>query len=469
MQTIQNRYNPFETELAQIKVDDLGKLREVREGWYVEYKQQVPNASSVAKSISAFANAYGGWLFYGIGEKSKEDPVAGSFPGITREEADGYLQRIRQSAAQQLSPPPHFELKALWGPSEEIELPQDCAIICIWVPWSPKAPHVHKSGVIYRRVADSSEPAAENDRHFLGELFKRSDEIVSKFKAWVDEEPEFAEEEKHHPYLRLLLTTDPWSETDIWLGSSTKDIRKMFNPEGTRTTLPFDAIHTTANGFVARQLSNNDPSYLTLTWYLDRRLNSEILIPVSYLIAEDLKQTKSWLDGYAHRDHFISVMDRYKFKKIKILDINLLFRVFVGIAEIQSKLHTMIDRKPIYRVKTKMLNTGRCVPFLDVKSVMEKYETGGMPVLFKTHMSMERGHHPDSFHEVDCLPETPDYAVPSVHATIIFIKLTRALGIPILDDLEDEPSFGEAYDEIMSAGARSIEVQALRNLRQSKF
>jgi hypothetical protein len=54
-------YSPFPKPLSDIVAADLSVLRSVVEGWYVEYRRLVPNASSIAKSISAFANQFGGW------------------------------------------------------------------------------------------------------------------------------------------------------------------------------------------------------------------------------------------------------------------------------------------------------------------------------------------------------------------------------------------------------------------------
>jgi len=39
-------------------------LKEKYEGWYVEYKRQLPKNSAIAKSVTSFSNTYGGWLFY---------------------------------------------------------------------------------------------------------------------------------------------------------------------------------------------------------------------------------------------------------------------------------------------------------------------------------------------------------------------------------------------------------------------
>jgi predicted HTH transcriptional regulator len=107
-------YSPFQKEFAELCAGDLSALRTVTEGWYVEYKREVPNASSIAKSISAFANTYGGWLFYGVQEKSRAEQVAGAFPGIPQIELDGVLQQLRQAAATLVNPSPHFDVKPLF-------------------------------------------------------------------------------------------------------------------------------------------------------------------------------------------------------------------------------------------------------------------------------------------------------------------------------------------------------------------
>ncbi len=109
-------YSPFDKDLKDLEAESLSILRQVSEGWYIEYKREVPNATSIAKSISAFANTYGGWLFFGVVERSKEDTVAGEFPGIAGVQIDASLQRIRQAAASHVNPAPHFDCKVLWGP-----------------------------------------------------------------------------------------------------------------------------------------------------------------------------------------------------------------------------------------------------------------------------------------------------------------------------------------------------------------
>ena len=72
-------YNPFGKIIREIDTGDLSTLRDVSEGWYVEYKSEVPDAPSIAKSISALANTYGGWIFYGIDETDSSEKKGRQF------------------------------------------------------------------------------------------------------------------------------------------------------------------------------------------------------------------------------------------------------------------------------------------------------------------------------------------------------------------------------------------------------
>ncbi len=53
-------YSPFEKNIIDLEAIDLVTLKDVAEGWYVEYKSETSSATPIAKSISAFANTYGG-------------------------------------------------------------------------------------------------------------------------------------------------------------------------------------------------------------------------------------------------------------------------------------------------------------------------------------------------------------------------------------------------------------------------
>ena len=58
--------HPFEKAFQDLVAADLACLREVSEGWYVEYKSTAIAPRALAKSLSAFANQYGGYLFLAL-------------------------------------------------------------------------------------------------------------------------------------------------------------------------------------------------------------------------------------------------------------------------------------------------------------------------------------------------------------------------------------------------------------------
>jgi hypothetical protein len=55
-----SKFNPFNKEISKLEASDLVILREVYEGWFVDYKQDIIPAKDLAKQIAAFANSNGG-------------------------------------------------------------------------------------------------------------------------------------------------------------------------------------------------------------------------------------------------------------------------------------------------------------------------------------------------------------------------------------------------------------------------
>ena len=98
-------YRPFADHLDEVAPEDLGRLTDVHEGWYVEYKREMIVNRELAKSLSSFANQYGGWLFLGVEEDTVYN-VAAAFPGIPNAELQHALDSIRNAAKDLLQPPP---------------------------------------------------------------------------------------------------------------------------------------------------------------------------------------------------------------------------------------------------------------------------------------------------------------------------------------------------------------------------
>jgi hypothetical protein len=457
-----NRFNPFAKDLKTLVAADLSVLRDVPEGWYIEYKREVPNANSIAKSVSAFANTYGGWLFYGIEENSKEEPVAGSFPGIIRAEVDGALQRIRQAVASQLNPTPHFDCRVVWGDAEQETLAPDRGVICINVPWSPTAPHVHKSGQIYRRVSDGSEPRPENDRHVLHQLFHRGDDIRESYKRWVSRDPEFSKGEEKRPYLRLLFTADLWDDRGSWLDADINEIRQIMGREtGALGAVPFDTVYPSAKGFIARQSRNNDPHNLALTWRLSRSLDSDIVVPLDLHEPDNARTLLPALDGYEHAKAFIQLLEERRYETIRVVDLTPLFTVILGLLNTHKALLERAGWGHGFYVKARLLNVWRTTPFMDVPLVMESFEKFGVPTCLDGSVTAPPGDDPESFFEVPRLDETESDDVRlAIQGLLVFAAIASAFGLP--SGIESARSASDPLKQFLEAGNRAIAVSRKR-------
>jgi len=82
--------------------------RQISEGWYIEYKSELPKKTGkidslkITKSISAFANTKGGWLFFGIGTDTKN--IATNLCGIELSSNEKLPDQISQIISSNISP-----------------------------------------------------------------------------------------------------------------------------------------------------------------------------------------------------------------------------------------------------------------------------------------------------------------------------------------------------------------------------
>lgn len=455
-------YSPFEKDFADLAVADLSALRAASEGWYIEYKREVPNANGIAKSLAAFANSYGGWLFYGVDEASKENPAAGAFPGISMGEADASLQRIRQAAANCINPAPYFETRLLQGPNADLGLDEGQAILVVRVPQGINAPYIHKSGQIYRRVADGSEPKPENDRFLLDSLFRRSDDLRQQYKDWLARDPELSKAEENSPFLRLMITVDPWAERDPWLETDLAGIRDIFNSGAASliSGLPFDSVHKSPRGFIARQIHTNDPSNLGLTWRFRQTLTGDVIVPLKVEAPREPFELLE-LDGYQHIRRYIGILQKGRHARPQIIDLNLLFNLLTGIVERQEQLMAAAGWQGEWYFKVRLLNVWRTIPFLDVPIVLDEFEAHGIPLCLDETVTVLDGSDPETLLRVDRrLDIESPHARVLLQALALFEPIASAWGISAWMPVgEDQPAY---YQQLQLAGARALKVQANR-------
>ena len=446
-------YSPFRNPYAELVVSDLAVLREIPEGWFIEYKRSVRSAKPLAKSVAAFANTYGGWLFLGVEESSTDGtPNAGGFPGLDDEEVRRTLQWLRQSLHSYVQPVPYFHSEVLRGPSDEIGLLEGRAIISVHVPESVATPHLHNDGRIYTRVADSSEPSFVRDRYLLDELTKRGDEIREATRDWVHADPELTTTEAESPYVRLMFSPDLWHRTHRVNRISTEDIREVLcrpHPDAP-VTVVFDTIYPTENGFVARSTRGNDPRQygLTLSMYGDQ--SCDVVIPFSQYSAGVATQLIDDLGGrYKHVERFVRILQsaQYWHRDQSIVDVNALLFVMLGVTRQYRALLQAVDTDPTFHFKARLLNAWRHLPFVDSPTILDRFESFGVPRVMHKAITIPPGVTPESFiviEDDDSEPAGTDNAVSQ--AGRMFGSVISAFGIDATD----------AAGELLAAAALAV-------------
>ncbi len=109
---------------------------------------------SIVICTSAFANHFGGWLFFGV-VSDANSRTAQSFPGLHKSEVATLEERIRNAVKDSIHPEPFYDHIILEGPNVELGLADDRAILVVAIPSCANPPYI-TDGRIYRRIADSS-------------------------------------------------------------------------------------------------------------------------------------------------------------------------------------------------------------------------------------------------------------------------------------------------------------------------
>ena len=220
------RYTPFDIDFREVTQTHIAGLREVAEGWYVEYKSETPRPRELAKSLSSFANRYGGWLFLGIQEDPADNTAAG-FPGMPDSSVTSDVQLLRDASKDLLQPSVPFFHHVLSGPLEELSLPEGRSIVIVRIPEGASTPYVHNDGRICVRTGDSSSPVIEHDRATLDLLRRKSEEKESLLREFIDRSPVVSEDEKDTPYLHLAICSDPFQVLGHWYRGSFADFSRL--------------------------------------------------------------------------------------------------------------------------------------------------------------------------------------------------------------------------------------------------
>ena len=465
-------YSPFDKPLADLEAADLGVLKEVPESWHVEYKLAINNAKTLAKTLGAFANTYGGWLIVGVEESDGAENTAEEFPGLGDAEVSLLLQRLGSSVNANLQPVPYYEQKVLKGPCEEIGLIEGRSIVLVHVPMSNHTPHLQRDGRVYHRVGDTSQPQPINERRLLDELWQRGDRVRQATRSWMEKDPEFSKGEGEKPYLRLMFVPDPWNKRYQLPSMTPGRFQEALNRPGpSPARITFDSVFSTSDGFVARHIFSNNPRTIGLTLSVYRDFSCDIILPLNVFSGTPEELLQALGDRYEHGESYVQMLrdNGYWHEDaelvLSVVDMNPLLNVVFAMTSQYRGLLRLVTPEPTFHFKVRLLRGWRRVVFFDVPEVIEGFARYGVPMLMHTDLTIPPGADPDTFVPAGLIPntgrETDDESQQNViQAVNILNRLLHAFGAPGFVTAEGEVD-NDFIRSLTAAAQRGIQVNVV--------
>lgn len=413
-------YSPFEKKhLDDLKGADLLRLVDVPEGWFVEYKEQPCKSRDYAKAVSAFANDRGGWLFIGIvQDPTKRTPQQAT--GVPALDAARLLDAARDAITQNLSPTPRFDLGVINGPVPELSLADDRAVLVIRVDESENTPHIHSSGRIYRRQADSSGSLEITDRAELDDLYKRSSRLRKRLDRQLDRgfDRRWAEQ-FDVPWVHASLVPSAVNKSDAKFLKFASFLDVVSATEAEGVALP-DA-YGSALGYVARnhssQISADGPA-LALEYSRDDRC-LYYTMPMSlgrqeHAAEADFLRTENGL-------HFMGVVNRLSLNGASILDGTYVVAAIMALHARGQKLLTLANVSGPYLCRLRGMNLFRRVPYFNSKTYVDWCSRRGPPVILHGEVTIPS--HDKSWRRLEDVQAQYALAAPAA-------LLVTSLGVP---------------------------------------
>lgn len=443
-------YYPFKNSLEEIDSCDLLNLKFVSEGWYIDYKEKGIKVSDFAKHLSAFANQYGGWLLVGIKENSDGSRTASEFPGIPNNELEKVLRDIRESAAAHVNPEVLYEEKVINGPIEEVGLIDGNSILIIGIPMSLNTPHIHSTGRIYRRLADQSKPKEETDRFILDDLWKRGNDHQVKTTQFLTKIPDLPNSQSCSPWVHIYFKPAEHQlgpDAKLSFGDFSKIVKNK-EKDVLGVQCPMQALQTTADGYLARQIEGKDPSLATLSfrWWHDGTARFDI--PLSLFDLDGFLDTHS-TNNYAKT--FCHLADRLGYSNIKIVDYSLLVQAVASLTNLYIQILNFTgDRRDTCSCFT-LRNVFHTSPYVDSELFLKRIQEDSIPLTTDDVITIPQEPkesnmfvHSYSSRDVDFTSQTEYQPIPYLYSIPIFYHIYQSVGIvSSLDDFtEDAEAWG---------------------------
>jgi hypothetical protein len=389
-------YNPFERPIGEaIQPEDLQILitRQVAEGYYVEYKTELPTQrNKIARSLASLANTYGGWYIVGI--ETDEHNVAKTVLGFDSKSCHDPISVIRDLIKHHIDPVPILF-------PQVITLDTGNLVLIVYVPDNQETPFITSDGRIYRRTHDSSDPVSETSRYSLDQIVERGKEVSKKFARFSKDERNLIKE-KENGWLKIYISPYPFGSFEPPDILSTSAINKLLEASKKSINFPlkgidnvvsgnieFNAIYPTTNSLILRQTSFENEAFNSLTIELDKFGRAKMFIPLpqgqmkgsalqnlcSPLVKQQIIARLKAEDAGHNMQYLLKFFDISKLW----LTSSILSNYYL---EWLGELTTITG----FQVALEFDNVWRYVPFYDFDSWGKQVEQFGLPVLMRDYV-----------------------------------------------------------------------------------
>jgi hypothetical protein len=436
-------YNPFGKDIKEIKAVDLLVLKDIYEGWYIDYKAKMINTKDIAKHISAFANQYGGWLFFGI--KESKERAAGEYVGINRNEIKELSISIREAATAHSNPEVYYDEKIVFGPDDHLILIEENAILIIYIPMGSFPPYVHSSGRIYRRIADHSVPKAETDRFVLDQLWNKGKNHLERIEEHFLKIPKY---ETNKPVLYIHLITNIFLDKDRIMISFNdfKDIMSGEKIDGLR--IPMNTFYSSRGGLIARQTKNNYPfgQVPTMRWWHSG--DALLTIPLKTYTLSQLVDESSQL---LYSNAFIDEIKRQNFEHIFVCNLSKITFILAALFNQFTNLLKRTNNDDKIFASIFLDNTFNLSPFIEDERFIKHISENGIPLVEDDSIKIPEIFSPSELIDLNYEIEVDDAEAAANIDVRMMLKIVPIIGLVfaamgIMPDMMDIVKFSSIFN-----------------------
>jgi hypothetical protein len=475
-------FNPFDVEFHQLEFKHLQELisKQIPEGLFIEYKKDIPKSDEkilttrIGKSISSFANASGGWIFWGIETKGN---CPSQLTGIEISEINTFEDKIAKIINSNVNPSPIYHIRLINNEPNRF-------IVVIQVEESPFPPYINSDGIIYYREHNESKPI--KDRFILERLYDKKSEYINKIERFSTFElgETRGEDESEVPNVEFYLFPIPYNHFSFKAFNSSSFFNKVKDiffrgitideadkNKSTTYGVGLNSIYTSQKSLIIRNITDENMIYKTKTVELFENGNLKFSSPIheftSNEIPFDYKDTeimKYLKDKYhphveidvpnplaKNRFHSWSGRPETPFAtNVRMIHgedlLALIFYIYTTYSNllIQSNFNT--DNKIGMRIKIN--NCWRRFVVFDNKTYLDKIKEYNLPLNPKTEIEIPEFVNGDLY-LIDIRDNKHFHHIPMI--------LLRGIGLPDSQSLK----YDEIFTMSMEKVRKSIEMQEM--------